>query len=415
MAFIGELFVGAGLITQEQLQEALRAKAVYGGRLGTNLVELGFVNDATLHSFLSKQLGVPAMELHTQPEPEALSRLSPGLCDRLNVLPLRMVEGMLEVASIDPLDPALLNAVQEEAGCPVRMVVAAEGRLFALMRAFLGIARPLRYAVVEVEALRAGHHALQAASLRSILRDEAFDTGDDEAEELLLLDVVEDAPLDESLVPPPVEGLDAPGFTPDDFDFEIRTQEITFQEAPAPMVTPEVRAAHAALGESLRPLAFEEALGLLENCSDRDALAQVVLRAVLWHYRRALLFTVQRGLILGWDGLGNRVDRDLAQKLMIPVNAPSVFGQTCQAQRPFVGPLDDRPITGLFIKILGGPRPTGCHLIPFVVGSRVVAILYADGALGELTPVHASELTMLATQVRRAFGRFMARSDVSQT
>ena len=61
MARLGELLVQAGAITADQLQFALRYQKQHGGRLGTNLVELGFLSESALAKTLSAQLRLPAV------------------------------------------------------------------------------------------------------------------------------------------------------------------------------------------------------------------------------------------------------------------------------------------------------------------------------------------------------------------
>lgn len=413
MAFLGELLVEAGLITETQLAEALRAKAVFGGRIGTNLVELGIIDDATLHLFLSQQHGVPALPIDAQPDAAALQCLSAAACNELNVLPLRCDGADLLLAVLDPMDQPLLQKVANLTQRRVRPVVASEGRLYALLRDVLGIERTPRLAVIEAQALRAGQAGIEQMPLRSILRDQVFPAGadagaeiDDGLEVITLVEVVDESEslATDTSAPSPPPRVSA-------FDFEIRTADIQFHVAESPAIDPEVQRIHAALGAAMRPLSFQEVLVAIDTCTDRESLARNVLRYVLWYYRRALIFTVQRGLILGWDGLGDRVDRDLAAKLMIPVSVPSVFVTAFTTRQVYHGPLDDAPINQLFVKILGGLQPTSCHVVPIVVGKRVVAMLYADGCIRELDPAQSSEFAMVASQVRRAFERFIARVD----
>ena len=63
MTRLGELLVGAGKITTEQLEEALSAQQGEGGRVGTHLVKMGFIDDDDLVEFLSQRYGVPAINL----------------------------------------------------------------------------------------------------------------------------------------------------------------------------------------------------------------------------------------------------------------------------------------------------------------------------------------------------------------
>ena len=70
---IGELLIQAGLITASQLQSALTAQRIFGGRLGTNLVEHGFVSEVDLARVLARQLGI------TMVDPGALADIDPRL------------------------------------------------------------------------------------------------------------------------------------------------------------------------------------------------------------------------------------------------------------------------------------------------------------------------------------------------
>ena len=60
---IGELLLKEKCITAEQLQQALHHQKANGGKLGYNLVRLGFVKDEEITALLSKQYGVPSINL----------------------------------------------------------------------------------------------------------------------------------------------------------------------------------------------------------------------------------------------------------------------------------------------------------------------------------------------------------------
>jgi len=60
---LGELLVKENLITPQQLQEALQYQKQHGGKLGFNLVKLGFVKDEEITQLLSRQYGVPSINL----------------------------------------------------------------------------------------------------------------------------------------------------------------------------------------------------------------------------------------------------------------------------------------------------------------------------------------------------------------
>src|SRR5215510_12721410 len=90
MARLGELLVAAGLVTADQVEQGLRAQVMWGGRLGTNLVELGHLDLDDLARTLGRQHKLPAaLTRHFERVDRALqTRLPAALAEHHFVLPL---------------------------------------------------------------------------------------------------------------------------------------------------------------------------------------------------------------------------------------------------------------------------------------------------------------------------------------
>src|SRR3954454_13051489 len=104
MLRLGELLVSHGLITSEQLEDALFAQRQFGGRLGTNLVELGFVSDGELANILSEQLKVPGAKpqaLASVPK-DVIARLPAALASKYRAVPIAFKNGELHLGMADP-------------------------------------------------------------------------------------------------------------------------------------------------------------------------------------------------------------------------------------------------------------------------------------------------------------------------
>ncbi len=125
---VGDLLVEAGVITAAQLGDALRLQQKAGGKLGTNLVQLGIIDETTLARFLSQQLRIPAVTAASidRASPKVLSRLYPKDAARLGAVPIREDAGKLWVAFADPTDKDALKEVATLVGCEVRPMVAPE-------------------------------------------------------------------------------------------------------------------------------------------------------------------------------------------------------------------------------------------------------------------------------------------------
>src|SRR5690242_2648336 len=115
MARLGELLVAARLLTQEQVGQALRAQVVWGGRLGTNLIELGCIDLDGLSRALGRQHGVPAaLGRHfDRADPVLQQRLPAELAERWAIVPLLRVSGArkIAIAATDPADAARIAEI----------------------------------------------------------------------------------------------------------------------------------------------------------------------------------------------------------------------------------------------------------------------------------------------------------------
>lgn len=128
---IGEMLVEAGLITQAQLQEALRHQRITGGRMGSNLVALGFISEDLLMDFLAQKTGVPRMDIKNLDIPaQVLQRIPRRLADQLNVLPLSIKEPKsLVLAMTDPSDLNAVDSARFASGMNIEPVVASYSAL----------------------------------------------------------------------------------------------------------------------------------------------------------------------------------------------------------------------------------------------------------------------------------------------
>ncbi|MEJ7766028.1 MAG: hypothetical protein WKF86_11070, partial [Acidimicrobiales bacterium] len=124
---LGELLVSKGMASAAQLAEALLQQPSSGKRLGALMVELGMVDPRQVAECLAEQLGVLLVDLRqVEPEPEAISYLPESVARRLTAIPVRVVDGHVEVAVADPLDYAVAAViVTAVAPKPVSLVVAA--------------------------------------------------------------------------------------------------------------------------------------------------------------------------------------------------------------------------------------------------------------------------------------------------
>jgi len=127
---IAELLVRGGIVTREQLRDALDKEKKNGSNLVQELVQLGFTTEANLTDFLAKQFGIEKVELDIEQIEEAVFNLIPTqIIQKHKIIPIRLVGSTLTVAMTDPTDLIAINEVKFITGYGVRVVLAASSAL----------------------------------------------------------------------------------------------------------------------------------------------------------------------------------------------------------------------------------------------------------------------------------------------
>ena len=124
---IGELLLKEKRITPAQLQEALNYQKTSGGKLGYNLVKLGFVKDEEITGLLSKQYGVPSINLSQFEIDAAIVKLIPAeTAQKYQIVPLSRAGATLTIAMTDPTNVFAMDDIKFMTGYNVEPVVASE-------------------------------------------------------------------------------------------------------------------------------------------------------------------------------------------------------------------------------------------------------------------------------------------------
>jgi type IV pilus assembly protein PilB len=130
MAKLGQILITSNIISEEQLKQALNLQKKEGGRLGTNLAKLGYITEDKLVSFLSKQFGVPAINLSEYTIDPAVVKLIPlEMVRKYLIMPITRVGATLTIAMADPSNVFAIDDVKFMTGYNVEVVVAAESAI----------------------------------------------------------------------------------------------------------------------------------------------------------------------------------------------------------------------------------------------------------------------------------------------
>src|SRR5258706_12187977 len=123
---LGDLLVREKVITQEQLEQALKLQKDSSGRLGSVLVKLGFFSDEEVTNFLSRQYGVPAINLsYFESDPAVVKLIPYETAKRYQILPLSRVGASLTIAMVDPTNVFAMDDIKFMTGFNIEPVVAS--------------------------------------------------------------------------------------------------------------------------------------------------------------------------------------------------------------------------------------------------------------------------------------------------
>ncbi len=144
---LGQMLLEAGLISPAQLDEAVQNQVIFGGRLGTNLIELGYIDEHSLSRFLAKQHSVPTVDW------SSLNYIRPGLfklfpkklAQKYEALPVKLDGNKLYVVMANPGHVGSISEMSFATGKAIKPLVLPEVRIFELLNRFYGIGRELRY------------------------------------------------------------------------------------------------------------------------------------------------------------------------------------------------------------------------------------------------------------------------------
>src|SRR5690606_34228457 len=127
---LGEMLLEEGLVTQEQLNEALEMQRRTGRRLGRVVVELGLVTEAQVADVLARHLNLKRLDLDRVTVPKEVLRLIPEeLMERYEVFPVAVADGVLQLAMVEPDNIYALDDIRRVTRLRVEPFLVTPGEL----------------------------------------------------------------------------------------------------------------------------------------------------------------------------------------------------------------------------------------------------------------------------------------------
>ncbi|MBN1404942.1 MAG: Flp pilus assembly complex ATPase component TadA [Candidatus Omnitrophica bacterium] len=158
---LGEILIKQGLLTQSQLEEALRLQKRHGRPIGDILTENNFVSEKDVCDALARQLDIPFVSLKdgslVPSQEQGLEKLIPDMFARQHlVLPIAKHGNLLSVALFNPLDLLVIDNLKRIAVCEIAPLIATRADLREAIDKFYGKKEMLKEAVEQSYTIEEG-------------------------------------------------------------------------------------------------------------------------------------------------------------------------------------------------------------------------------------------------------------------
>jgi type IV pilus assembly protein PilB len=188
---LGEMLLKAGLITQDRLQEALEAQKKNGGKLGYNLVKLGYVKEDEITQLLSEQYGVPSINLrHFEIDESVITLIPSEVAQKYLVLPVNRTGATLTIAMADPTNVFAMDDIRFMTGYTVEPVVASEIAIREAIEKYYGSTHALELKKVMDEMAEAEAEALELMEDEEELDTPQLEAATEEAPVVRLVNII---------------------------------------------------------------------------------------------------------------------------------------------------------------------------------------------------------------------------------
>jgi type IV pilus assembly protein PilB len=188
---LGEMLLKAGLISQNQLEEALESQKDNGEKLGFNLIRLGYVKEDDITQLLSEQYGVPSINLRHFEIDEAVINLIPSeVAQKYMVLPVNRTGATLTISMADPTNVFAMDDIKFMTGYNVEPVVASEIAIREAIEKYYGSQHALELKKVMDEMAEAETEALEVLEEEEEIDTSALEAATEEAPVVKLVNII---------------------------------------------------------------------------------------------------------------------------------------------------------------------------------------------------------------------------------
>jgi hypothetical protein len=372
MQRLGEILIERGVLSLTELHTALETCHRTGGRLGTQLLEFGYIEEGMLLEALSKQLGVPSVVkvklLHSSLEVRKLLPTAVGR--RLLAVPFEENRHGVKVAMANPNDRAAMDEISAHLDSVILPHVTTEE---AVLAALGGAENDDADWSTSVEP--AGLKARRSGDVGGWSR--LWDPPRFRAAALFRKAPRGSRPGDVLLATFP------------------ELDEVTSREASS--LEPPVDGGN-----------FSE---LLHRAGHRDEIGSVLARFAASIYDRVCLFSVHKQMVSGWMARGRSVVLEDLQSFSVAIDTPSLFTDIGRSES-YVGAILDNAANRELVQALAEPAPTEVVAVPVRIKQRVIAYVVCDDPGHPASQDGVDEVVMACRKAGVAFESLILRKKI---
>jgi hypothetical protein len=348
---LGQLLIKENLITPQQLEEALKYHMIYGLKLGSSLVEMGYVSEEQLAQLLSDKLGVPRAsrkELTAIPK-EVISRISSELAAKFRVIPFFIDHNRLCVAMSDPTDFRAVEELGFITDCVINTFIAPDVLISKALSKFYHVSS----AEVRYQMLRRNEKKVSLQPSQTVTFPMKSATGE-------LINIT---------VPADFEG------------FASYSDQGCFQDVSEPT---EIRSYPAISKEQRLSVYTIDQLSIdFAKAGSREEVADVFIRYLGQEFDVGGIFIVFGDEAVGWRGISHGKRLPGFEMFNWSLKKPSVLQKVTQSKDVVFGPFEVNPANKQILFLLNSAQTDHIIALPVIMQGKVVAIIVvsADGDL----------------------------------
>jgi hypothetical protein len=370
---LGELLLKEKMVTPGQLEEALKNQVIYGIRLGSSLVEMGYVSEDALAQLLSNKLGVPCVgrkELAAVPK-ELIRNFPLSLVETHHVVPLKLEGNRLSLAMSDPTDFKAIEDIGFVTGHVVQPYIAPDVQISRAMAKYYRLSSDqVRYEMVAEQRRRTLDS--QTAKTATITIPTFTETGE-------LLNVT---------IPAEFEG----------FAHLLGDEQVDTSQVP---------------GDVSRYTVDRLSLDFV-GARTRDDVANVFINYLGQEFSAGALFIVRGNRAVGWRAVsGNERVTGFAD-LNLLLSKPSVLRDVVESRAFSMGALINTYENRQILKVLNIRSETSLLVLPVVMLNKVVAVVLVTSDMEDMGR-RLAELQKLVRKASLAFEMLIIKNKILMT